>query len=97
MILIIKRRGGGKTTQLLKFMEKNPDTVFACFSEYEAYRLRKAAEHLSPDRFVTAYDIVHGHKRVPPDKRLLVDNADYILQSLFKHDIFMATVTGADG
>lgn len=79
MEVIATGRRMGKTTHMMNILIKNPDMMLVTHAEEEAIRLR----HDFPDLASRIISVEDRHKLRGKYARVLIDNADMVLQSLF--------------
>lgn len=86
--LIIGGRQSGRTVELIKYSAKTGNTI-VCSNVNQRRYLIKTAEHLSlsiPEPIVMNRDTIHNDAvqiRIRESKGILIDDMDYLLDSLF--------------
>lgn len=79
---IIKNRGTGKTTEMLRLMRENPDMIMVCINAAWGRQLIKLNPDIDMSRFVTADQVRHGRLQGTRCRLLLEDYDQYIYQVL---------------
>lgn len=94
MKVIISRRGGGKTTQLIEWLQGDPQRVLITFSVSEMKRL----VGLYPDlaHRICTWDEYRERRGIvwrANIKEVAIDNADIILQGQARDSIKLITIS----
>ena len=99
MEVIIKQKGGGKTTELIKMSAKNKDCI-VCRDELEVSRILKEAKQMKLDipRPISYYKFLQisysaDYEIVQDIKGFLFDNVDAFLKNLTIVPIKAITLT----
>lgn len=90
MKIILKKRGGGKTKELLKMLKEDPSLVMLVVNEFEKRRLIEdnpdLVERIKTMREQSCCFVSH-------DQRFVIDNLDLWLVSMSKYPIVAVTMT----
>lgn len=99
-------RFGGKTTELIRRMEEDPNLVLVSVDQrhaselYRAVNQKRRTENLPPlsvDRFISL-DTAMGERNLGrlQETRFLLDNLDLMLSRLLGTSVEAATITSSD-
>ncbi len=94
MNIIMRPRNAGKTTELIKLSAQNGGYI-VCNSHNEAWQIHELSRQMGLEiPFPLTYsEFLHGYYHPQGVKNLLIDNADYLINSLSKSPIEAITLT----
>ena len=87
MEIIYKPRRSGKTIKMLQLLAQDRDRVLLTFSAQEATRLQRENPDLAHSIFYWEIWLRDQYGRSNPDTKVLIDNADYVLQNYIRYPI----------
>jgi len=83
MKVVVTGRRGGKTTKAIEFLRKNPNCLFVAFSHDEMVRLKNQYRDVASRIVDVDWMKGSGQWGQPADSKIIIDNADHILQRMF--------------
>jgi hypothetical protein len=85
-------RGAGKTTRLIEWLRQKPERILITVSHNEENRLKRLYPELST-RIVDWRSYQQRYMHGSPIKEVSIDNADLILQEMFRQRISRVSIS----
>lgn len=96
MEVIIRPKGAGKTTELIKRCAESPGGYIVCRDQLEANRIHLQAIGMGLQIHlpITYFEFIGGHYSPSGVKSLFIDNAEALLQYIARTEIKAISITG---
>lgn len=91
MIVLAGARGAGKTYRVIQTLIHDPAAVMVCASLFEAQRVKEQHPELANRIYGPDRDTLVG--QLGPTARVVVDNADWLLEQFLGKPIVAVTMT----